>query len=265
MHIAIKPTPSCLLESGRNGLLTEKCTHNTHAMLAIGASMDKVLESDLSGCRNEIACKNGPHDVVLSGTNENINKLHQALSTTGFRLARLGVPFAFHSSQVRPILVDFEQAAKSITFSAPQIPVINHLPKRYYEYCDIVGLLGELNGIKRASPPWLIGHFEACVRSLHDHHASAMDPYVAPQTTIIWACDAIDKHVTPRFKRRPDDPEGLESLTEARTDFGTCEWKTLLPEDSFEIFCAERANHFSMMKGEHAEKLSEFIEIALIG
>jgi hypothetical protein len=48
-------------------------------------------------------------------------------------------------------------------------------------------------------------------------------------------------------------------------DCDTCEWETLLPEDSFEIFTTSGANHFSMMKVLHAKTLSESIESALIG
>lgn len=175
----------------------------------------------------------------------------------------VGGIFAYHVAQ--RLTEMGEEITNLVLIDCPVPRGLDHLPKRYYEYCDSVGLLGEVNGIKRAPPPWLIGHFEACVHSLHDHHASAMNPSVAPQTTIIWACDAIDKHITPRFERRPDDPAGLKFLTEARTDFGTCGWEILLPEDSFQIFCTKGANHFSMMKGTHAKTLSEFIEIALIG
>ncbi|KAF1348356.1 hypothetical protein EJ07DRAFT_141835 [Lizonia empirigonia] len=101
--------------------------------------MDEILKNDLSGCQYEIACKNGPREVVLSGTNENVDKLHQALSATRFRLTRLRVPFAFHSSQDQSILADFEQAAKSITFSAPQIPVISPLLGKVITEGDVFG------------------------------------------------------------------------------------------------------------------------------
>jgi iterative type I PKS product template protein len=174
----------------------------------------------------------------------------------------VGGIFAYHVAQR---LIDLgEEVTNLVLIDCPVPRGLDHLPKRYYEYCDRVGLLGEVNGVKRAPPSWLTGHFEACVHSLHDHHASAMNPFVAPQTTIIWACDAIDKHVTPRFERRPDDPNGLKFLTEARTDFGTCGWEALIPEENCTIFRTEGANHFSMMKGEHAKRLSEFIESTLL-
>ncbi|KAB2579259.1 Non-reducing polyketide synthase pks27 [Lasiodiplodia theobromae] len=163
-----------------------------------------------------------------------------------------------------------EVVADLVLIDCPVPRGLDLLPTRYYEYCDAVGLLGEgPNGVKRAPPPWLVPHFEACVRSLHEHHAVPFDvegrSTEVPKTSIVWACDAIDEHVQPRFERRPEDPEGLKFLTERRTDFGTCGWETLLPEDCFEVFRATGANHFSMMKGEHAKRLSEFIEIALIG
>ncbi|KAF4537425.1 putative polyketide synthase [Lasiodiplodia theobromae] len=131
-----------------------------------------------------------------------------------------------------------EVVADLVLIDCPVPRGLDLLPTRYYEYCDAVGLLGE-------------GPNGACVRSLHEHHAVPFD--VEGGST------------EPRFERRPEDPEGLKFLTERRTDFGTCGWETLLPEDCFEVFRATGANHFSMMKGEHAKRLSEFIEIALIG
>jgi naphtho-gamma-pyrone polyketide synthase len=50
------------------------------------------------------------------------------------------VPFAFHPSQVQPILADFEQAAKSITFSAPHITVISKLLRNVIGEGDILGV-----------------------------------------------------------------------------------------------------------------------------
>jgi hypothetical protein len=37
---------------------------------------------------------------------------------------------------------------------------------------------------------------------------------VTAKVKFVWACDAIDRHITPHFERRPDDPEGLRFLTE---------------------------------------------------
>ncbi|KAF2703807.1 putative polyketide synthase [Pleomassaria siparia CBS 279.74] len=176
----------------------------------------------------------------------------------------VGGIFAYHVAQ--QLVAAGETVVDLVLIDCPVPKGLDHLPKRYFEYCNAIGLLGEVQGIRRAPPPWLIGHFEASVNSLHKYHGKRFAPeYKAPKTAIIWACDAIDKHCTPRFERHPDDPEGLKFLTEARTDFGTNGWETLLPEENFTIHQSTGANHFSMMKGEHAKRLSEFIEISLMG
>lgn len=159
-----------------------------------------------------------------------------------------------------------ESVTDLILIDCPVPQGLDHLPTRYFEYCDRIGLLGEVkNGLRKAPPPWLIKHFEACVDSLHPYHGTPLEPkHQAPNTQIIWACDAIDRHCSPKFDRRPDDPEGLKFLTEARVDFGPCGWETLLPEDRISISRATDANHFSMMKNEHATHLSNIIEVALL-
>ncbi|KAE8371763.1 beta-ketoacyl synthase [Aspergillus bertholletiae] len=175
----------------------------------------------------------------------------------------VGGIFSYRIAQ--QLAAEGEQISELVLIDCPVPQGLDHLPRRYYEYCNAIGLLGDVNGVKRDPPPWLVSHFEACVNSLHRYHATpfaAGDVGVAmpPRTQIIWACDAIDKHCEPKFERRPDDPAGLKFLTAARTDFGPCGWDTLLPEDDITIDRISGANHFSMMRGEFAKRLSEVIE-----
>ncbi|RDW76453.1 uncharacterized protein DSM5745_06445 [Aspergillus mulundensis] len=165
----------------------------------------------------------------------------------------VGGIFAYHAA--KQLVSDGEVVTDLILIDCPVPRGLDHLPRRYYEYCDKIGLLGEVkvNGIRKDPPKWLISHFEACVNSLHDYWASPfVPPSAAPRTQVIWASNAIDKHCEPRFERRPDDPEGLKFLTEARTDFGPCGWETLLPEDRMDFARISDVNHFSMMRGEGA-------------
>ncbi|GAB1191821.1 Non-reducing polyketide synthase pks27 [Aspergillus pseudonomiae] len=170
----------------------------------------------------------------------------------------VGGIFSYHIAQ--RLSARGEQVSELILIDCPVPKGLDHLPRRYYEYCDTIGLLGDVNGVKREPPPWLISHFEACVNSLHSYHATPFASDDVPRTQIIWACDAIDKHCEPKFERRPDDPEGLKFLTATRTDFGPCGWETLLPEEDITLDRLTGANHFSMMKGEFAKRLSEMIE-----
>jgi thioesterase domain-containing protein len=183
----------------------------------------------------------------------------------------VGGIFAYRVAQ--QLVAEDETVSELLLIDCPVPRGLDHLPKRYYEYCEQIGLLGEVNGVRKAPPRWLISHFEACVNSLHTYHAT---PFVSaaadadaevdatPETHIIWACDTIDKHVSPKFEKMPGDTEGLKFLTECRTDFGPCGWETLLPERGIHITRATGANHFSMMHGDHARRLSEFIDAALL-
>ena len=176
----------------------------------------------------------------------------------------VGGIFAYHAAQQ---LVSKGEAVTDLILIDCPVPLegLDHLPRRYYEYCDQIGLLGEVNGIKKDPPKWLIPHFEACVNSLHDYRASAFIPVAAaPKTHVIWASDAIDRFCTPKFERRPDDPDGLRFLTEARTDYGPCGWETLLPDNKMKFSQITDANHFSMMRGDGARLLSEAIAKFLV-
>ena len=171
----------------------------------------------------------------------------------------VGGIFAYHVAQ--QLSAQGEEITDLVLIDCPVPRGLDHLPRRYYEYCDKIGLLGEVNGVKKDPPKWLISHFEACVNSLHSYHATPFVPASkAPKTHVIWACDAIDKHCEPKFERMPDDPEGLKFLTAMRTDFGPCGWETLLPEDNMNFARVIGANHFSMMRGDCARHLSEIIE-----
>ena len=112
----------------RASLLETKCTAGTHAMLAVRspvAGLQDVVAN--SQGKIEIACINGVSDTVLSGTMADIDSVAQKLADAGQKCTKLKLPFAFHSSQVDPILADFEKLARSIHYHAPRVPVISPL------------------------------------------------------------------------------------------------------------------------------------------
>ena len=112
----------------RASLLEKKCTAGTHAMLAVRcpvAGLQDVVAN--SQGKIEIACINGVSDTVLSGTMGDIDTVAQKLADAGQKCTKLKLPFAFHSSQVDPILEDFEKLAANITYNPPRVPVISPL------------------------------------------------------------------------------------------------------------------------------------------
>ncbi|GAM39989.1 hypothetical protein TCE0_034f11986 [Talaromyces pinophilus] len=124
----------------RSSFLETLCTKDTHSMLAVHGTLDNVKSAvDDKLCRLELACVNGPEDIVLSGLIEDIQELSKHLKQQGFKCTVLKVPFAFHSSQTDPILDSFEEAARSVRFLKPQIPVVSTLLSVVVDETDIFG------------------------------------------------------------------------------------------------------------------------------
>nr|APX43975.1 polyketide synthase [Pestalotiopsis microspora] len=114
----------------RARLLEQKCQIGSHKMLAVKTSLENI-EKTAEGKKYEIACVNGPKEVVLSGPTADIEEVSKVLQAAGYRCISLDVSFAFHSAQTDPILDEFESVAKqSVIFNAPKLPVISPLLKK---------------------------------------------------------------------------------------------------------------------------------------
>ncbi|KAK6222859.1 Type I Iterative PKS [Pestalotiopsis sp. IQ-011] len=111
----------------RARLLEQKCQVGSHKMLAVKTSLENIQKT-AEGKNYEIACVNGPKEVVLSGPSADIEEVSKVLQAAGYRCISLDVAFAFHSAQTDPILEEFEAVAKqSVIFNAPKMPVISPL------------------------------------------------------------------------------------------------------------------------------------------
>ncbi|KAF2133637.1 ketoacyl-synt-domain-containing protein [Dothidotthia symphoricarpi CBS 119687] len=108
-------------------LLQDKCTPNTHSMIAVDAAWENISMLDLDAFRVEIACKNSPNQIVLSGANADVATVQDILSEAHISCTRLDVPLAFHSAQVAPILDELMVIAGSVEYKAPRIPVLSPL------------------------------------------------------------------------------------------------------------------------------------------
>ena len=110
----------------RAKLLQERCSQGTHAMLSVKGSLSSI-ESASAGKPFELACVNGKKDTVVVGTVQEMDSLAETLKLAELKSMKLDLPFAFHSSQVDPILDSFRETAKGLTFNAPKIPVMSPL------------------------------------------------------------------------------------------------------------------------------------------
>ncbi|KAI9875645.1 MAG: hypothetical protein M1830_008148 [Pleopsidium flavum] len=124
----------CLVGT-RATLLQKACVFGSHAMLAVKSSVATV-ERAVSGPDFEVACINGPEETVLGGTQQAIDDIAGRLAKQGLKGIKLHVPFAFHTSQVDPILDSFEHEASSAVFARPAIPVISPLLGRVVTEAD---------------------------------------------------------------------------------------------------------------------------------
>lgn len=128
----------------RATLLKEHCKRGTHAMLAVGMPLQKlqqILHQDPNAAqlRYEIACINGPKDIVVSGRLEDIQSIQKILANSSVKTTILATPFAFHSAQVEPILEEFTQSVSAVVFNEPTIPVICPLTS---QVCSTDGTFG---------------------------------------------------------------------------------------------------------------------------
>ncbi|KUI53252.1 Conidial yellow pigment biosynthesis polyketide synthase [Cytospora mali] len=131
----------------RARLLQEKCTRDTHAMLVVKATVDEIA-AQLKDRKYEIACINSPVETVLAGPADEVSALKQHLSDSGVKCTLLKVPYAFHSSQMDPILSEFKTLAGGVTFSKAKISIV----------CPLDGSVISAGDIGSIGPDYLASH-----------------------------------------------------------------------------------------------------------
>ena len=112
---------------GRRAQLLERhCEQGSHAMLAIRSSaVDLTTLLGPPGESYEISCFNGRESTVLGGTKAQMNTVRPSLTKRGLSHTFLEVPYAYHTSQVDPVLTTLSSMARGIRFGDPLIPIIS--------------------------------------------------------------------------------------------------------------------------------------------
>lgn len=119
-----------ILVSKRAMAMQEACEKNPSTMAAIIGADDKTVE-EVCAAIDEIvvpANYNSPGQIVISGTNEGIDKAIEALKSKSVkRTLKLAVGGAFHSPLMEPARAELEEAIRSTRFSDPICPVYQNV------------------------------------------------------------------------------------------------------------------------------------------
>jgi malonyl CoA-acyl carrier protein transacylase len=126
---------ACTVVAARARLM-QSIERTDGAMAAIGADESEVvaLAAGIDGV--EVAAVNGPTAVVVSGVAESVAQVVERALRRGLKANRLRVSHAFHSRHMDPVVGEFEQALRTVTFRAPAIPGVSNLTGRIVDATD---------------------------------------------------------------------------------------------------------------------------------
>ena len=150
------------------------------------------------------------------------------------------------------------------------------LPDNLHNWFDSIGLLGP-DGHEGGTPEWLIPHINTSVRDLDKYQPRQMQhptQVQKPMVFVLWAKDGICKFPTdprPPPEKTADGKikkqlKSVSWLLENRegSQLKSNGWERLLGDDcTMETSVAEGANHFTLMREEHAERVGAFIRGAM--
>ncbi|MEV6624693.1 SDR family NAD(P)-dependent oxidoreductase, partial [Amycolatopsis sp. NPDC051114] len=203
-HVAgvLSLADACTLVAARAKLMQALPTGG--AMVALQATEDEVtphLTADVS-----IAAINGPDSVVLSGTEDAVAAV--VAEFDGRKSSKLKVSHAFHSPLMEPMLAEFGEVARTLTYSEPTIPLVSNVS-------------GALAGGEVATPEYWVSHVRAAVR-FHDGltalGAQGVSRFVevGPDGVLsALARQSLDAVVVPVLRKdRPEPRAALTALAE---------------------------------------------------
>ncbi|HEU5471212.1 MAG TPA: SDR family NAD(P)-dependent oxidoreductase [Actinophytocola sp.] len=200
------------------------------AMVAIGAGEVEVHKS-LAGHadRVAIAAVNGPASTVVSGDEDAVLAVAAHWQALGHRTKRLRVSHAFHSPHMDDVLADFRAVAGTLTFHAPDLPVISNVT-------------GEpAHAAQLASPDYWARHIRATVR-FHDGIRRLRELGVTrfvelgPDgvlTAMAREClddPGVTVHASVLRKDRPEVRTLIAALARAHCDGAAVDWARVIGE-----------------------------------
>jgi len=119
-----------LLVSKRAIAMQKACERTPSTMAAILGLDDKIVEEVCASIKEVVvpANYNSPGQIVISGSNEGIDKAIEILKEKGAKRAiKLAVGGAFHSPLMEHARLELEEAIKNTTLSKPICPVYQNV------------------------------------------------------------------------------------------------------------------------------------------
>ena len=119
-----------ILVSKRALAMQKACEKTPSTMAAILGVDDKIVEEVCALIKEVVvpANYNSPGQIVISGSNEGIDKAIETLKEKGAKRAiKLSVGGAFHSPLMEPARLELEEAIKNTTFGKPVCPVYQNV------------------------------------------------------------------------------------------------------------------------------------------
>jgi len=122
-----------VLVSKRALAMQKACEKTPSTMAAILGLDDSIVEDVCSSVKEIVvpANYNSPGQIVISGSNEGIDKAIEVLKERGAKRAlKLAVGGAFHSPLMEPARLELEEAIKNTKFSTPICPVYQNVSSK---------------------------------------------------------------------------------------------------------------------------------------
>ena len=113
----------------RGGLMQELPAGGAMAAVFAPESAVKAAIAEVSGVV-VVAGINGPDETVVSGEAAAVQQVVAKFAAKGVRAEPMKVSHAFHSPLMRPMLARFEEAARSIRRSEPQVRIVSSMTGR---------------------------------------------------------------------------------------------------------------------------------------
>lgn len=216
------------------------------AMVALACDERRACGAIPAGARVAVAAVNGPEDVVLSGAEDEIERIGAALEAEGVRAQRLRVSHAFHSPLIEPALVELRAVAGSIQTRPPSIPIVSNVS-------------GDWWGESQLEPEYWVAHaastvrFAEGVRLLHAEGARSFLELGAHPVLVPLAQRALSddeaRWLAPLRRGRDDLAALQEALGRIDLEGGRIDWRALhegrdLRREELPTYPWERTRHW---------------------